>query len=49
MNYLNYKTMRLIYDFFKNDLRSEILNIMIMFVISLFTILLGLIFVASFI
>ena len=41
--------MRLIYDFFKNDLRSEILNIMVMFVISLFTILLGLIFVASFI
>jgi hypothetical protein len=41
--------MRLIYDFIKNDLKSEILNIMVMFVISIFTILLGLVFVASFI
>ncbi len=49
MNYLNYKTMRMIYNFFKNELMNEFFDILIIFAISLFTILIGIILVASFI
>ncbi len=49
MNYLNYKTMKIIYQLIKDDLKNTIFDILIMFAISLFTILIGVILVASFI
>ena len=49
MNYLNYKTMRMIYQLIKDDLKNTIFDILIMFVLSLFVVMLGIILVASFI
>ncbi len=49
MNYLNYKTMKIIYGLIKDDFKNTVFDILIMFILSLFVVLLGVMLVASFI